>query len=175
MDNRSRIHYVDEHCCFSSRDDVLLVLWRGPANTARIATQTAVIDDLCRRHSQLLALTLVQANDPGLIKQFSDEQIREKYNQVAKKLDGVLHAHAFVLQGSGFVASLVRSASVTLSFFFRSKVINKIFDDLYLAGRWLPTQRPDGAKQGEPDAIEALLRAAVGQMDLRAAATVPAR
>jgi hypothetical protein len=173
IDVRSKIHHVDECCCFATRDDVTLSVWRGPASFERIQAQKNVLERILRLHDRVYSLTSFRAEDIGM-KQFTDDKLRVEFDKLGKLMDGPLAAHAMVIGGTGFVAATIRSAATSMGLLMRNRVSHKIFDDLIVAGRWLPTQRAEGPRPAEQDAVEALLRTMNAQIDARAV-TLPAR
>lgn len=168
MDARSKIHYVDDACCFGARDDVTLSVWRGAATPASVAAQRAVLERTLRLYDRVYSMTAFRAADMSL-GQFTDTKLRVEFEQLGKMMDGPLAAHALVITGTGFIAATVRSASVSMAMVMKQRVNNKVFEDVVAAARWLPSQKPDGAKPGEVDAVEALVRAMNSELDKRAA------
>jgi hypothetical protein len=172
MDARSKIHHIDEACCFAARDDVTLSIWRAEASPSRVIAQRAVLERTLRLYDRVYSLTAFRAADMSM-GQFTDAKLRVEFEKLGKMMDGPLAAHALVIIGTGFIAATVRSASVSMAMVMKQRVNNKVFDDLYTAARWLPTARPEGAKPGEVDAVEALARAMSAELDVRAAASKP--
>jgi len=173
IDTRSKIHHVDERCCFGARDDVTLSIWRGAPTMDRIMAQRSVLERCLARYDQVYSLTAFRSVDMSM-GQFSDDRLRAEFDKLGKMMDGALVAHALVIIGSGFIAATLRSAAVSLGMVIRSRVVMKSFDDIYAGGRWLVSQRKGGARPQEAEGVEALLRSMNVQLDALAAQT-PAR
>lgn len=168
-DPRSKIHHVDERCCFASRDDVTLSIWRAAPTMDRIVAQRSVLERCLSRHDQVYSLTAFRAVDMNM-GQFKDEHLRGEFDKLGKMMDGPLVAHALVIIGTGFVAATLRSATTSLGMIMRSRVTTKSFDDLHAGGKWLVTQRKGEPRAQEAESIDALLRSMTTQLDERAAA-----
>ncbi|MFO0563543.1 MAG: hypothetical protein U0269_36300 [Polyangiales bacterium] len=174
VDTRSKIHHVDDRCCFGSRDDVTLSIWRGAPTMDRIMAQRSVLERCLARYDQVYSLTAFRSVDMSM-GQFSDERLRAEFDKLGKMMDGPLVAHALVIIGTGFIAATLRSATVSLGMVIRSRVVTKSFDDIYAGGKWLVTQRKGEARPQEAEGIEALLRSMTAQLDERAAGSTAAR
>ncbi len=172
MDARSKIHHVDDRCCFASRDDVTLSIWRGSPTMERVTAQRSVLERTLRLYDRVYSLTAFRAADMSM-GQFTDEKMRMEFDKLVKLMDGPLAAHALVVVGTGFIAATLRSATVSLGMMMRNRIPNKAFDDVFTAGKWLVAQRLDGARPGEDSAVDALLHAMSSQLDARAPGSAP--
>ena len=133
MDIRGKIHFVDEACCFASRDDVMFALWRGQPTAERLQHQRKCLEDAIKKYDRFWSLTAFRPENTSF-SAFRAEDIRPQFDALAKLVDGHLHAHALVVEGGGFAAALIRSSATSLGFLFRSRVKTKSYEDVYTAG-----------------------------------------
>jgi hypothetical protein len=174
LDAHSKIHYVDDRCCFGSREDVTLSIWRGAPTMDRIAAQRSVLERCIARYKPVYSLTAFRAVDMTTA-QLTDDRIRKEFEKLGKMMDGVLYAHALVIIGTGFIAATLRSAAVSLGMLMRSRVVIKSFDNIDVAGKWLVSQRQGGTRPHEAEAVATLLRAMTAQLDEHALRATAAR
>lgn len=174
MDARSKIHHVDDRCCFASRDDVTLSIWRGAPTIDRIMAQRSVLERTLRLYDKVYSMTAFRASDMSM-GQFTDEKLRAEFDRLGKLMDGPLAAHALVVIGTGFIAATLRSATVSLGMLMRNRVPNKSFEDLHAAGKWLVAQRAEGPRGGEEAAVDGLLRTMQTQLESKLSASSAAR
>jgi hypothetical protein len=174
MDARSKIHHVDDRCCFASRDDVTLSIWRGAPTMERIIAQRSVLERTLRLYDKVYSLTAFRAADMSM-SQFTDDKLRLEFDKLGKMMDGPLAAHALVVIGTGFISATLRSATVSLGMLMRNRIPNKSFEDVFTAGKWLVAQRADGPRPAEDTSIDALLRAMSAQLDAKAGVNPSAR
>lgn len=168
MDIRGKIHYTDEACCFATRDDVTLSMWRGQPTIDRLQHQKKVLEDAVKKYDRLLSLTAFRTATVDL-GAFRGDELRPHFDALAKLVDGHLFAHTLVVEGTGFVASLIRSSVTSLGFVLRSRVKTKSHEDVMSAGLWLVGTREGGAKPGEPEGVSSVLT----EMNLRLDARAP--
>jgi hypothetical protein len=174
MDARCKIHHVDERCCFATRDDVTVSVWRGIPTMDRIVAQRSVLERTLRLYDKVYSLTAIRASDMSM-GQFSDDKMRVEFEKLSKLMDGSLVAHALVILGTGFIAATLRSVTVSLGMIMRSRVAGKSFDDVFAGSKWLVTQREGGPRAGEHDALDGLLRTVNAQLDSYATSSAAAR
>jgi hypothetical protein len=162
MDIRGKIHYIDEACCFASRDDVTLSIWRGKPTPERLKHQRKVLEDSIKRYDRIWSLTAFRPSGADF-SSFRADETRPHFDALAKLVDGHLYAHCLVVDGTGFVAAVIRSSATSLGFLFRNRVKTKTFEEPYAAAKWLVSTRETGPKPGESEAVEAVVR----EMNLR--------
>lgn len=159
------IHYTDAICSFASVDDVTLSLWRGPATKERVFAQRSVLESVTRRHSKIYSLTGFRTVDMGF-KMMPNDEVRPEFERLVQIVDGKLVAHAFIIEGDGFMASLVRSSATSLATMFRKgRTINRTFSEPYAGGEWLATAREGGAMLGQGAMLVSTLRVMNARLD----------
>lgn len=149
--------YANEACAFGVVEDLNLAIWRGAATTESVQTQRTILERIIGTKKQLRALTWLRWNSIQILS-FAQPGVREGFEAMTKRLDGVLTKHAVVLSGSGFLAAGIRSGLTSLGMLLQQRVRTEYFSEPEAAVRWLFEDEPRALQQAHMETALGLLQ-----------------
>jgi len=112
-------------------------LWVAAFDLERLKRLRRSFAQQSARHpNEILSLMVLQTSAFD-IRIFSDTKIRDELTAFSQETEGKIRASATVIEGTGFVASAVRSAGWGIRLAMRSKLQLQFFDNSPSAIRWL--------------------------------------